>query len=119
MAEKVRHSDAEWLEILGPERFRLMRQAGTEAPRVGCFIGHSQPGVYTCAACGNPLFASDAKYESGSGWPSWYQPAGPDAIEYRRDASHGMTRTEVVCARCDSHLGHVFDDGPPPTGKRH
>lgn len=119
MADKVEHTDVEWLELLGPERYRLMREAGTEAPGAGCFLGHHDAGVYHCAACGNPLFSSDAKYESGSGWPSWYRPIGPDAIEHRPDPRQGMARVEVVCARCGSHLGHVFDDGPPPTGQRH
>ena len=119
MAERIVRSEQEWLSLLGPERYRLLREGGTEAPGAGCFIGHEKRGVYTCAACGNPLFSSEAKYESGSGWPSWWQPVGPDAVEYRTDAGLGMVRTEVVCARCGSHLGHVFDDGPPPTGKRH
>lgn len=119
MSDRVEHTDAEWLSILGPGRYRLMRQGGTEAPWAGCFIGHRQAGVYSCAACGNPLFSSDAKYDSGSGWPSWYEPLGTAAVEYRPEVGHGPHRTEVVCARCGSHLGHVFDDGPPPTGKRH
>lgn len=119
MTDRVEHTEAEWLALLGPERYRLLREGGTEAPGVGCYLGHREPGLYRCAACGNPLFDADAKYESGSGWPSWWRPVGPGAIETRTDTSGGRIRTEVVCARCGSHLGHVFDDGPPPTGKRH
>jgi methionine-R-sulfoxide reductase len=119
MPDKVHLSDEEWRRRLTPEEFRVLRQHGTEAPFAGCFVGTKEPGTYVCAACGNPLFASGEKFESGTGWPSFTRPVGDDAVSEHVDHSYGMLRTEVRCARCDSHLGHVFDDGPPPTGLRY
>jgi peptide-methionine (R)-S-oxide reductase len=119
MPDKVRLSDEEWRRRLTPEEFRVLRQHGTEAPFAGCFVGTKEPGTYVCAACGNALFGSGEKFESGTGWPSFVKPVGVDAVSEHVDHSYGMLRTEVRCARCDSHLGHVFDDGPPPTGLRY
>ena len=116
--EKIVKSDAEWRAELDPERYHVLRQAGTERPFTGALLRNKESGVYTCAACGNELFDSDTKYESGSGWPSFYD-ARPGSVELIEDRSHGMVRTEARCARCDSHLGHVFDDGPRPTGERY
>jgi len=117
--EHEEHTDQEWQKILTPERYHVLRESGTEPPFTGIYVDTEDEGVYHCAACGNPLFSSDSKYHSGSGWPSFYEPIGPDAIETRTDSSHGMVRTEVRCARCGSHLGHVFEDGPQPTGLRY
>ena len=119
MGEKFLLSEDEWKRRLTPEEYRVLRQAGTEPPWEGCFVGTSEPGTYVCAACGNPLFRSGTKFESGTGWPSFTEPIAEDAVEEREDRSHGMIRTEVICARCESHLGHVFPDGPPPTGLRY
>src|SRR5690606_32928463 len=119
MVDKLHLSDEEWRRRLSPEEFRVLRQHGTEAPWEGCFLGTKEPGTYVCAACGNPLFRSGEKFESGTGWPSFTQPIGDDSVTEYIDRSHGMVRTEVQCARCDSHLGHVFPDGPPPTGQRY
>ncbi len=119
MPDTLNLSDQEWKERLTPEEYRVLRQHGTEAPGVGCFLGTKDPGTYVCGACGQPLFASGEKFESGSGWPSFTQPLEEDAVTEVTDRSHGMVRTEVRCARCDSHLGHVFPDGPPPTGLRY
>lgn len=119
MPDKIRLSEEEWKQRLTPEQFRVLRKHGTEAPGVGCFIGTKEPGTYVCAACGNPLFESGEKFESGSGWPSFTSPVSDDAVTEVEDRSHGMVRTEVLCARCESHLGHVFPDGPPPTGLRY
>jgi peptide-methionine (R)-S-oxide reductase len=116
--EKIVKSDAEWRAELSPERYHVLREAGTERPGTGALLRNKESGVYTCAACGNELFDSDTKYESGSGWPSFYD-ARPGAVELVEDRSHGMVRTEARCARCESHLGHVFDDGPRPTGERY
>jgi peptide-methionine (R)-S-oxide reductase len=116
--EKIVKSDAEWRAELPPDRYHVLREAGTERPFTGALLRQKGTGVYTCAACGNELFDSDTKYESGSGWPSFYD-ARPGAVELIEDRTHGMVRTEVRCARCDSHLGHVFDDGPRPTGERY
>ncbi len=116
--EKIVKSDAEWRAELPPDRYHVLREAGTERPFTGALLRQKGTGVYTCAACGNELFDSDTKYESGSGWPSFYD-ARPGAVELIEDRAHGMVRTEVRCARCDSHLGHVFDDGPRPTGERY
>lgn len=104
---------------LSPDERRVLLQHGTEAPFCGVFLDNKREGVYTCRLCGLPLFRSSAKFDSGTGWPSFFQPYDPAHIRYVRDASHGMVRTEEVCARCGSHLGHVFLDGPPPTGERH
>lgn len=115
----VERSEAEWRQNLTDEQYRVTRQCGTEPPFTGCFWDHHEPGTYSCVACGQELFTSDAKYDSGSGWPSFTQPQGKSSVEERQDVSHGMVRTEVVCSRCGSHLGHVFPDGPPPTGLRY
>jgi peptide-methionine (R)-S-oxide reductase len=119
MADKLKLSDAEWRKRLTPEQYEVLRRHGTERPGTGCFLGTKEPGTYVCAGCGNPLFPSGTKFESGTGWPSFTQPVGPDAVVTYEDRSYGMVRTEVRCARCDGHLGHVFPDGPPPTGKRY
>ncbi len=116
--EKIVKTDAEWRAELPPDRYHVLREAGTERPFTGALLRNKETGVYTCAACGNELFDSGTKYESGSGWPSFYD-ARPGAVELIEDRSLGMTRTEVRCARCESHLGHVFDDGPRPTGERY
>jgi peptide-methionine (R)-S-oxide reductase len=115
--EKVTKSEQEWRQELDPERYSVLREAGTERPFTGALLHNKSDGTYTCAACGNQLFDSDTKYDSGSGWPSFYD-ARPGAVELIEDRSHGMVRTEARCARCSSHLGHVFDDGPNPTGQR-
>jgi peptide-methionine (R)-S-oxide reductase len=119
MIEKLQLSDEEWRRRLSPEEYRVMRQHGTERPWEGCFVGAKDPGVYVCAACGNPLFKSGEKFESGTGWPSFTQPVSAEAVTNHEDRSLGMARVETRCARCDSHLGHVFPDGPPPTGMRY
>ena len=118
MARKVELSDEEWRERLTPEQYAVLRRQVTERAFSGPYVNSKEPGVYRCAGCGAELFRSDAKYDSGSGWPSFVEPAGLDAVETRSDTSHGMVRTEVVCASCGGHLGHVFDDGPQPTGMR-
>ncbi|MBI2055717.1 MAG: peptide-methionine (R)-S-oxide reductase MsrB [Candidatus Sungbacteria bacterium] len=117
--KKTIKSDEEWKKELTPEQYRVMREKGTEPPFSGGYYYSKEEGVYRCAACGNGLFSSDAKFESGSGWPSFYQPAADGSVELHLDNSLGMERTEVTCGRCGSHLGHVFDDGPRPTGKRY
>jgi peptide-methionine (R)-S-oxide reductase len=119
MAEKLTLTDEEWRRRLTPEEYQVLRQHGTERPGSGCFLGTKTPGTYTCAGCGNPLFKSGQKFESGTGWPSFTQPATPDSVANIEDHTYGMTRVEVRCARCDGHLGHVFPDGPPPTGLRY
>lgn len=119
MQTKLRLSDEEWKRRLTPEAYRVLRGHETERPWEGCFLGTREPGTYVCAGCGSPLFRSGEKFESGTGWPSFTQPISPDAVAENRDRSFGMIRTEVRCARCDGHLGHVFLDGPPPTGLRY
>lgn len=119
MVDRFILSEEEWRKRLSPEEYRVLRQAGTERPWTGCFVGTKEPGTYVCRACGNPLFRSGEKFESGTGWPSFTQAISPDALTEHLDRSYGMIRTEVRCARCDSHLGHVFPDGPPPTGLRY
>ncbi|HEY6021333.1 MAG TPA: peptide-methionine (R)-S-oxide reductase MsrB, partial [Candidatus Paceibacterota bacterium] len=112
------NTDAQWRDKLTPEQYEILRQKGTEAPFTSKLLQEKRDGIYHCAACGNPLFASDTKFESGSGWPS-FDEALPGAVKFIDDNSHGMHRTEVVCAQCGSHLGHLFDDGPTKSGKRH
>lgn len=119
MPDKIQLSDAEWRERLTPEQYRVLREGGTERAFAGKYDKNKQAGEYRCAACGQPLFESDDKYDSGSGWPSFTAPAAGDAVEEHRDTSHGMVRTEVTCAKCEGHLGHVFPDGPGPDGLRY
>jgi peptide-methionine (R)-S-oxide reductase len=112
-------SDEQWRRELSRDRYRILRQAGTEPPFTGAYTYSKESGTYRCGACGNPLFDSSAKFDSGTGWPSFYEPMVAEAVELVEDRSHGMVRTEVRCRRCGSHLGHVFDDGPAPTGQRY
>ncbi len=119
MVEKLQLSDAEWRARLTPEEYDVLRRHGTERPHVGCFVGTKTPGIYACAGCGQPLFRSGDKFESGTGWPSFTRAVSDDAIVTVEDHSHGMLRVEVRCARCDGHLGHVFPDGPAPTHTRY
>lgn len=119
MADKLILSDDEWRARLTPEEYQVLRRHGTERAWTGCFVGTKESGTYVCAGCGHPLFASGEKFESGTGWPSFTIPVADDSVVEVRDASFGMVRTEVRCARCDGHLGHVFPDGPPPTGLRY
>jgi methionine-R-sulfoxide reductase len=116
---RVIKSDAEWRAQLTPEQYAVARSHGTEAAFCGVFHDNHKEGVYLCVGCGLPLFRSDAKFDSGTGWPSFFQPAAEENIETKRDASHGMVREEVHCVRCETHLGHVFPDGPPPTRLRY
>ena len=116
--EKIVKSDAEWKQVLEPDEYRLLRKKGTELAFTGRFHDFKGKGTYTCAGCELPLFSSEAKFNSGTGWPSFYQPIDKDAIEEHLDVGFGV-RTEVRCVRCGGHLGHVFDDGPPPTGRRY
>lgn len=117
--EKIQKSEEEWKKELTPEQYRILRQKGTERAFTGEYWNNKEDGVYRCAACGTPLFQSDTKYESGSGWPSFWEPMDEDNVRTEEDLSHGMRRTEVLCDACDSHLGHVFEDGPQPTGLRY
>jgi methionine-R-sulfoxide reductase len=114
----VKKTDAEWLTQLGADRYRILRSSGTEVPFCGTLLDNKKTGVYLCAGCELPLFASNAKFHSGTGWPSFFQPFAKENVVEITDESHGMTRTEIRCARCGGHLGHVFPDGPKPTGRR-
>ncbi len=119
MTDKIERTDDEWRKLLSPEEYHILRQKGTERAFTGRYWKTKDEGKYVCAACGNELFTADTKYESGSGWPSFYAPVADEAVETETDVSHGMVRTEAMCARCGSHLGHVFEDGPAPTGLRY
>ncbi len=119
MMDKLILSDEDWQARLSPEQYQVLRRHGTERAFSGCFLGTKEPGTYVCAGCDNPLFVAGRKFESGTGWPSFTEPVTTDALTEIVDSSYGMERTEVRCARCDGHLGHVFPDGPPPTGLRY
>ena len=119
MNQKVTKSDAEWREQLDPLEYQVTRHAATERAFTGRYWDHHEHGIYTCVCCGTPLFESDAKFDSGCGWPSYFRPLDPANVVERVDRSHGMIRTEILCNVCDAHLGHVFPDGPPPTGLRY
>jgi peptide-methionine (R)-S-oxide reductase len=117
--DKMKRSEAEWRASLSPEQYRILREGGTEPPWSGELLDMKDKGEFRCAACGEPLFDSDSKYDSGSGWPSFTRPKDAAAVDEHSDQSHGMTRTEVRCAKCEGHLGHVFPDGPGPEGLRY
>ena len=117
--EKIHKTEAEWRALLTPEQFHVIREKGTERPFTGALLNNHEDGVYHCAACDAPLFTSDKKFESGSGWPSFWLPVSPEAIQAHEDNTLGMQRIEVTCARCGAHLGHLFPDGPRPTGMRY
>lgn len=119
MTEKIVKTEAQWREELTPKSFEVTRKKGTERAFTGQYWDHHEPGIYRCICCSTPLFASDTKFDSGCGWPSYFAPLNPDNIEEHTDRSYGMVRTEVTCKICDSHLGHVFEDGPAPTGLRY
>jgi peptide-methionine (R)-S-oxide reductase len=119
MSNKVVKSDAEWRDQLDPMEYQVTRHAATERAFTGKFWDHHEPGIYTCVCCNTPLFRSDTKFDSGCGWPSYFEPIDPANVIEKVDRSHGMLRTETICAVCDAHLGHVFPDGPPPTGLRY
>ena len=116
---RILKTDAEWREALTPQAYEVMRCGGTERAGTGPWLNEKRDGIYVCAGCGNPLFKSDTKYESGSGWPSFYASVDRSAVTLKEDVSHGMRRIEAQCAKCDAHLGHVFPDGPAPTGLRY
>jgi len=119
VSQKIRKSEEEWRASLTPEQYRITREKGTERAFTGEYEQNKADGMYRCVCCGNELFASDTKYNSGSGWPSFYKPAADGAVEEHEDRSYGMRRVEVVCSKCDAHLGHLFEDGPRPTGMRY
>jgi peptide-methionine (R)-S-oxide reductase len=119
MTEKLTKTDAEWRAMLDPMEYQVARQAATERAFTGKFWDHHEAGIYTCVCCNTPLFASDAKFDSGCGWPSYFKALDPANVIEKTDRTHGMLRTEIICAVCDAHLGHVFPDGPPPTGLRY
>lgn len=117
--DPVEKTDAQWKQELTPEQYKVLREGETEAAGTGEYYHNTKTGHYLCGACGTELFSSDAKYDSGSGWPSFYQPVAAEALQMKEDTSHGMHRTEITCGKCGSHLGHVFNDGPKPTGERY
>ena len=119
MENKVKKTEKEWMEILSPDQYHVLREKGTERPFTGELLHNHEIGLYACAACDNELFHSDTKFDSGCGWPSFFQTVEKESVIYHVDKSFGMIRTEVICGQCEGHLGHVFDDGPPPTGKRY
>ena len=119
MANKIKKTEAEWRQQLTPEQYHILREKGTERAFTGEYTNTKTPGTYLCAACGQELFASDSKFDSHCGWPSYYEPLKEGAIDEHEDRSYGMSRTEVTCSRCGGHLGHVFPDGPHPTGLRY
>lgn len=119
MTNEVEKTEQEWKTQLSPEQYRVTRQKGTEQPYTGTYWDHKDLGIYSCICCGTDLFLSDTKFDSGCGWPSYFKPVNETVITKNRDSSLGMVRTEVVCTKCDAHLGHVFPDGPPPTGLRY
>lgn len=119
MAEKLNKTEEQWRKELSPEQYHVTREAGTEPAFTGKYWKTKTPGTYVCACCGEPLFDANTKFDSGTGWPSFYQPIAPEKVSEHSDRSYGMTRTEARCARCDAHLGHVFEDGPAPTGMRY
>lgn len=118
-SERIKKTDQEWREELTPEQYQVCRQKGTERAFTGKYHDCKESGTYRCVCCGRELFSSDSKFDSGTGWPSFYEPVEKDAVKMEEDTSHGMVRTEVMCSTCDAHLGHVFDDGPEPTGLRY
>ncbi len=115
---KIIKTDEEWKEILTPEQYHVTREAGTEPPFTGAYVDNHEPGIYKCSNCGQELFTSETKFDSGTGWPSFYAPISEDAVEEQDDSTMGMARSEVICSRCGAHLGHVFNDGPEPTHQR-
>jgi peptide-methionine (R)-S-oxide reductase len=119
MTDKIWKTDQEWQAQLTPEQYRIARKKGTEPAFTGKYNASKEPGIYRCVCCGNPLFDSSDKFDSGTGWPSFTRPIVPESVETESDRTHFMTRTEVLCAKCDAHLGHVFEDGPAPTGLRY
>jgi peptide-methionine (R)-S-oxide reductase len=119
MGEKIQKSEGEWKQQLTPNQYYVTRQKGTEPPFTGEYESTETPGTYKCVCCGQPLFRSESKFHSGCGWPSFTSPMAGEAVDEETDKSHGMTRTEIKCSRCDAHLGHVFEDGPDPTGLRY
>lgn len=119
MTQKVQKSPEEWKATLTPEQYEVCRNKGTERPWTGKYVDWKKEGVFRCACCGQELFSSEHKFASGTGWPSFWEAADPEAVATEQDSGHNMVRTEVLCSRCDAHLGHVFDDGPKPTGKRY